>query len=457
MIHSTENNMIKYFALVLFTGVFNFFTLSAQKTVTKNIHSFGAKGDGKTNDTEAFIKAATFFNGRGGNGTLIISKGVYIVGKQSFSNGDLSRGAYIGVHILDFRNIGNLVLQGEKGTVIKYEDKLKLGSFDPVTGETFNGNNPAAPMVKYAGDIGNCISLTNCNKITLKKLVLNGNNKLIHFGGRYDDQGIQLQHVGIFIRDSRSIFIDSVTASYFGLDGIEIMNAPSVSNDDIHISNSAFEYNCRQGLSWVGGNFLIAKNCKFNHTGKGAYFSPPGAGVDIEAEVGPVTNGQFNNCEFIDNTGCGMVTGGGKASDCQFNNCLFWGTSNWSVWVTMPRFTFTGCNIYGSIVHGYNADNNMDATRYINCIFEDKPYKGQEPYGRFLIECDGPRRILFDSCTFTSHKKELAWLNTNNATSEEEKATIRNSRFIIPKKEGNNTPVKFGFINFHNNKTEFKN
>jgi hypothetical protein len=123
----------------------------------------------------------------------------------------------------------------------------------------------------------------------------------------------------------------------------------------------------------------------------------------------------------------------------------------------MPRFTFTGCKIYGSIVHGYNAENEADATRYIRCYFEDKPYKGQQPYGRFLIECDGPRRILFDSCTFVPHLKDLAWLNTNNAKDDKEKATIRNSRFIIPKKKSGNTEINFNWINFLNNKTEFKN
>jgi hypothetical protein len=455
--HTNENNMIRYFALVLFTGVFNFCSLTAQQTVIKNIHGFGAKGDGKTNDTEAFIKAAAFFNGRGGNGTLIISKGVYIVGKQSFSNGDVSRPAYRGYSILDFKNVSNLTIKGEKGTVLKYAEALKFGSFDYNTGKIFNENNSAQSEEKYAANIGYCIGLSNCDHITVKLLALNGSNKTIQLGGRYGDKGIQLMHCGLYIKNSNNIFIDAVTASYFALDGMIVTNEPSPKPDNIHISNSAFEYNFRQGLSWVGGNYLQAINCKFNHTGKIAFCSPPGAGVDIEPEVGPVTNGNFENCEFIDNTGCGVVTSGGLINNCTFTGSTFWGTSSWSIWVSAPAFTFTGCNIYGSIVHGYNATNAEDATKFIRCAFEDKPFNGMPPYGKFLIECDGPRRILFDSCTFTSHKKELAWLNTSNATSEEEKATIRNSRFIIPKKEGNNTPVKFGFINFHNNKTEFKN
>ena len=445
-----------FFKLALVMSLLVSDRLPAQTLVTKNIRDFGAQADGTTNDTEAFLKAAAFFNQRGGNGKLVIPRGVYIVGKQLFSNGDITKNAYAGVHILDFKNIAHMVIEGDDGTILKYADKLKLGSFDPVTGAIFNDNNPAAPMYKYASEIGNCIGLTNCKNVTIKNLVLDGNNKSIYFGGRYDDKGIQLQHVGIFIRDSHSIFIDKVKANYFGLDGIEIMNAASTSNDDIHLLNSAFEYNCRQGLSWVGGNFLDVKNCKFSHSGKSGYFSPPGAGVDMEGETGPVSNGSFDNCEFIDNTGCGMLTGGGKVSDCQFNNCTFWGTTNWSTWVVMPRFSFTSCTFYGSIVHGYNSENDADATRYIHCYFEDKPYKGQPPYGNFLIECDGTRRIVFDSCTFVLHTKRLAWVDTNNAKSNEERATLRNCRFVLPKNGSDNKPINYTSLNFFNNATEFK-
>lgn len=448
--------MIKYSFLFFVAFCFIFLQVPAQKMVLKNIHSFGAKGDGKTNDTEAFLKAAAFFNERTGNGTLLIPEGVYIIGKQIFSNGDVNKSTYQGVRILDFKNSNNLIIQGEKGTLLKYADNLKFGSFDPVTGNIFNGNNPSQPDPKYAGDIGYCIGLTDCKNITVKTLVLNGNNKMIQLGGLYDDKGIQLMHVGIYIHNTQGVYIDNINASYFALDGIIVTNVASDKKDDINITNSIFEYNFRQGLSWVGGNYLQAKNCRFNHTGKSAYCSPPGAGVDIEAEVGPITNGIFEHCEFIDNTGCGVVTGGGVTSNCIFTDCTFWGINNWSIWVSAPAFTFIGCKIYGSIVHGYNASNATEATRFIRCYFEDKAYKGQPSYGKYLLECDGPRRISFDSCTFVPHAKPIAWLNTSNAKTSEEKATISNSQFIIPEKEGNNTPVSFSLINFFNNTTEFK-
>jgi len=263
------------FLLLYFIGYCGY--TMAQENISKNIQFFGAKGDGKTNDTEAFLKAAAFFNTRGGNGTLTIPKGIYIVGRQTFSNGDVNKYAYTGTDILAFKNINNLIIKGTKGAIIKYADSLKLGSFDPLSGKVFNNNDQVRPLIKYAGVIGSCISLSNCKNITVTTLFLDGNNKSIQFGGRYGDLGIQLMHVGIYIKDSRSILIDHINTSYFGLDGMMIGNKLSNLPDDIKLSNVICEYNCRQGLSWVGGNSLVVKNCQFNHTGRIGYYSAPGA------------------------------------------------------------------------------------------------------------------------------------------------------------------------------------
>ena len=142
--------MFKSFILLIMSFIGLDSGTFAQNNITKTIQSFGAKGDGKTNDTEAFTKAAAFFNDRGGNGTLHISKGIYIVGKQMPGNGDVYKNAYTGVDILAFKNVHNLLIQGEKETILKYTDKLKFGSFDPVTGKIFNDNSPVIPDPKYA-------------------------------------------------------------------------------------------------------------------------------------------------------------------------------------------------------------------------------------------------------------------------------------------------------------------
>ncbi len=115
----------------------------------------------------------------------------------------------------------------------------------------------------------------------------------------------------------------------------------------------------------------------------------------------------FEDCELIDNTGVGLIANSGDSKDCLFTNCTFWGTNTWSLWTTKPGFTFNKCNIYGSFVHGYNSPDDENATKFISCTFEDKPYEDKEPYGKFLIESNGAKRVSFTDCQFIANKKKL--------------------------------------------------
>ena len=250
-------------------------------------------------------------------------------------------------------------------------------------------------------------------------------------GGFYGDVGRQLLHNGIFIKNSSNILVNKLNVHHFGLDGIYVSNTLNKKKDNIILLNSRFEYNARQGLSWVGGNSLLARNCKFNHTGKAKFFSPPSAGVDIEAEAGPIRNGVFENCEFVDNTGAGIVADTGDSGDCIFKNCTFWGITNWSIWVTKPGFTFTGCNIYGSFVHGYDSPDEKNATAFLSCTFEDKLYRGKEPYGGFLIESNYRKRVSFTDCKFIANRKKLCWIDMDPATNPDEKYQFNNCTFVV--------------------------
>jgi hypothetical protein len=431
---------------------------SFEQIVVKSIQSFGAKGDGKTNDTQAFEQAATFFNTRGGNGILLINKGIYIVGQQSFSNGAKGSPAYTTNEILHFKNVKNMVVKGETGAVIKFADSLRFGAFDPTTGQPYNHGNNRFTVLNYAVKIARCIYLENCDNIEVSNLEINGNNQALIMGGVFGDIGFQLDDDGVFIQNSHNINIDMVNASYFGRDGIAVDNAPTGQQDSITISNSVFQYNFRQGFSWVGGNGLIVTNCNFDHTGKGAYHSSPAAGMDIEGEAGPVVNGIFKNCTFIDNEGCGMVADSRRDSACQFINCTFWGTSNWSAWVTTPAFSFLNCNFYGAFVHGYNAQNDQDATHFVKCYFEDKLYNGNPSYGKFLIDTNGASKLTLDGCTLVANTMKLAWMEIDNATADKN-YNVFNCHFIVmnagyPTKDF--VAVMRG-VNYKNNTLEFRN
>jgi len=126
----------------------------------------------------------------------------------------------------------------------------------------------------------------------------------------------------------------------------------------------------------------------------------------------------------------GVAADSGDSGDCTFTDCTFWGTTTWSVWVTKPGFTFTSCNIYGSFAHGYDSPDDKNATKFYNCTFEDKPYNGKPPYGNFLVETNGAKRMLFSKCNFISNTKKLCWFNSS-AKNTEEKFQLDNCAFTI--------------------------
>jgi hypothetical protein len=404
----------------------------SQTFVTRDIKSFGAKGDGKTNDHEAFQKAAAFFNARGGNGKLVISKGTYVVGKQKFNKNTKQKPVYEGQDLLLFNKIKNLTIEGSEQTIIKYKNDLYFGSFNPSTGKPYQ-NKGNFYISSYIAHIKNVVELIDCQSIRIKNLELDGNSGNFILGGTWGDSGWQLSHSGIWITQSTQITIEKVHAHHFGLDGIVISNntGDKREKDAIIITNSIFEYNGRQGLSWVGGNDLTVIKSGFNHTGQGRISSSPGAGVDIEAEVGSVRNGKFIESQFINNKGCALLADTGPSSDCVFVNCLFWGVDLWSLWVRKPRFTFDNCNFYGSIVHGYNAESDSDATLFRNCTFEDKPYKNKEAYGNYLVESNYAKRMRFEGCNFRANKKNLMWMDINRDAKPEEKYQLVNCNFYF--------------------------
>ena len=414
----------------------------------KSIKEFGARGDGKTNDQAAFEKAATYFKERKGNGKLIIPKGVYIVGVQDNYSKTQSN-AFTGKNVLDLKDCSDFTLEG-RGAVIKYADSLKFGAFDPTTGKSFSSSAAVFTEYKFAAFIGYPINLKNCKNIFIRGIEIDGNQKGMILGGKFGDHGFQLPHDGIFIDNCTNVSIDKVNIHHMGRDGIQIVNltpqGKSTPDQHITITNSVFEYNARQGLSWTGGSGLKVKNSKFNHTGRGRFVSAPAAGVDIEAERGIITNGIFESCEFFDNNACGLVADSGPSSDMQFNNCTFWGTTNWSMWTTKPNYNFYRCNFYGSIVHGYDSPTTKDATKFIRCNFEEKNYKGVPSHGKYLVEVNFVRRILFDSCTFTSYTKKLWWFDgPPNQWTEDERPLMKNAHIIARMtnfKEGDFISVK---------------
>ncbi|MBZ4190006.1 right-handed parallel beta-helix repeat-containing protein [Niabella beijingensis] len=418
----------------------NSVTTKGQAFVEKSIKEFGAKGNGKVSDHEAFKKALAFFDKRHGNGKLIIPNGTYRIGRQVYNFGAKKKNLYSPDDVVQITGFENFTIEGQGQSILIYESGLKFGSFESQTKKLevkrnfFDRTKAAFP--------GYCIRIENSKNVLIQNIQLDGNLKSMNIGGGYGDVGIQLPYTGIYILNSVSVRIKNTYVHHFGQDGITISNANKVP-DNIQLSESKFEYNARQGLSWIAGNGLSVYKCVFGNTGEGGLFSPPGAGIDIEPERGSVRNGKFEFCEFSNNKGCGVVADRGDSKNMTFSNCVFNVKDNWAIWVTAPDYNFLNCRIYGPVVHGYRATNDNDATKFIKCYFEDIAGKGNT-VSKFMIETNYASRILIKDCEFSINYKRPFWFVSQYKIADSMNKLVNNKFYL--KNPGNPNKNFMGLV-----------
>jgi hypothetical protein len=403
----------------------------SQEIVTVEARDFGLKADGKTDNTDAFKKLAEYINNRKGNVLVKFEKGVHLAGKQDKKT--LRDNFYLSSpDVFELRGVSNVSIIGQEGTIFRYNEGLFYGSFNtknmsPLTIEK-DFYNPQQGCA-----VGNFLSISDGNNILVEAINLEGNAENSIGGDVYGDVGIQIYYTGIYIRDCRNVIIRGVHSSNFGLDGSIINNKKNSRevSDNIKLIDCRFFLNGRQGLSWVSGNHLEASNCRFELSGRGKYSSAPGAGLDIEAEEGPIRNGRFINCIFSDNAGCALVSETGDVADCRFDSCSFIGITTWSVWVRQPGFSFFDCTLWGSGVHGYSASDDKQATTFVRCRFTDEPYENRKTFGNYLFESNGVKRLTFDSCRFEAMERKALWLDGLSPMNPRDYYRLWNNTIII--------------------------
>ena len=362
-----------------------------------DITQFGADGSPGDicSDQLAFETAAQWFNVRQGNGELYIPRGTYILGRQS----SVVSGVYLsGVSPLDFYKCYNFTIRGDLDvdriptTILKYDECLKYGSFDPFTDQRYLPScNTSCVMSTgsyfLAADIGACVSLRSCGEygpVTVMNLEVDGNAATLQLGGKFGEAGIQLGHDAVSILNSRKIVVNRIKAHDLGRDGI-IVHAETKydhhTNMQITIMNSSFNWNGRNGFSWTGGSGVTVKDCTFDLNGLGVVKSPPSAGLDIEVEGAPVRDGVFIDCEFKFNRSFGVISDPlcyshvVKISNHKFSNCTMVASEKGiALWPDAPAMTFESCNVHGMTVHVFDADvtdDYDDRCIFTNCNFFD--------------------------------------------------------------------------------------
>ena len=364
---------------------------------------FGARGDGVTNDTAAFGRLSAEVSRRGG-GTISLRAGrTYLVGSQARGG---PKFGWTPDPIIELHNLTRPLTIAGNGARLRCQPGLRFGTFDLATGQPVERPMPNRDKSEIAFPYRGMIwILSSTAPIAIRDLELDGNAARLRVGGPFGDKGWQVPATGLLLQfNSEAETIDNVLTHHHGLDGAMIVGIEQRSARS-RVTRLVSRYNYRQGLSITGGRGYDFFDCEFSHTGRGGIKSPPGAGVDIEAEGHRLIRDlSFTRCKFLDNAGCGLVADSGNSEGARFTDCTFVGTTSWSAWPKKPGFSFANCLFVGSVVHAFPDPDPARAAHFLHCRFTDDPrlsptgqvYSGGGP----IVNMAKSDNVLFDGCTF---------------------------------------------------------
>lgn len=387
-----------------------------------HIKDFGAKGDGKTNNTLAFQKASNYLQANGG--TLIIDSGIYIVGAQRQSKTYGAGSSFFDEPILFFKEAKlPIVITGYKAT-LKAADQLKWGSFNPITGKK-DSLRKTSHQSDYYASAYNFIRAVGCASITIKGLTIDGNSGNLDIGPSFTHEGIQLAATGLSLFNNKSVLVEDCYIHHCGLDAIVVAWTGLTENDPIYphvIKNVKATYNGRQSLSWVGGNSLTVTDSEFSSTGKAfnkkvPVVSKPSAGIDIEIEESIIRNGNFINCMVNDNAGPGVISIGHDTYNINFKNSTFIGTTNSAVYPKSQGFSFDSCTFVGKVERIFGSADKAKAISFKNSLFTMDVSKSPtgKVFGEYCEFYEGTN-VVFENCEFNAGSRRLPVFSNREIT-----------------------------------------
>lgn len=225
---------------------------------TVNVKTTGAKGDGRTDDTDAIQRAINKVAGTGG--TVYVPPGTYMV-------------------------------RAERNRNLALKSKMTLRMADGATLQMF----PTA-VARYA-----MLKIANAEDVNVIGGTLLGDRS--RHKGRGGEWGM-----GIFIGNNlaQRVMISDVRARNMWGDGFYVGNG-----DDIAFCSVVADNNRRQGMSIIAGNRILVTRSVFRDT-RG---TNPAAGIDLEPDKPHqrITDVRIERSVFVNNEGAGIMIAGKKA------------------------------------------------------------------------------------------------------------------------------------------------
>jgi len=221
-----------------------------------SVKTYGAKGDGITDDTAAIQAAIEVVAGTGG--TLLVPDGTYMI---------------------------NAIYDSGKGLQLRSHMTFRM--------------SPGAVLKAFPNASGgySVLFLPRVTNVNIIGGTIEGERSA--HTGTSGESGM-----GIFVASSQNVYIEGVTAKECWGDGFYI--GGSAGSTNITLCNVVADHNRRQGLSVVYADGVVVRNSTFKNT-QGTL---PEAGIDIEPNAGEtVANMQILGCTFTNNSGGGIQNG----------------------------------------------------------------------------------------------------------------------------------------------------
>lgn len=336
---------------------------------------FGAKGDGVTNDSDAFGAMCAYIKAQNGGAVELRPGATYIVGRQSlylprYGSPPYTKYTWAPDYkgALVFENItGPIVVRGN-GAKFKCVGGLNYGTFSTVDGSPdfsqpsdYIGDGVGAPY--FAMIYANACT----GPISIRDIELDGNREYLVLGGGYGSGGgYQIPGHGYqFVDCTGRIILDNINSHHHACDG-GLLTGPGLisTSEKSQVSNVTHNDNGRQGLSVTGANGWQFHKSVFNRNGE---LSSPAAGIDFEGEGGrKVRNISFYDCICEDNVGSGAAIATDSVQGIIWHGGRLVGTRGPAFYGrNYPNnITFHGTTFAGQVTNAHGA-------KFYDCVFSD--------------------------------------------------------------------------------------